>query len=221
MIWQRVRAGYYAFDFVRSLPFADRLGKAVHGWETSRGYGDSPKAKDGWDAQFSGGQWDYMRKEETRYAAIIDVIAQFGAAVSILDVGCGEGILFQHVQARTLAYKRYVGVDISDVALAKLAHLNDARHQFVQGDGDTYQPAWRFDVIVFNESLYYLQEPLRALHRYAEALEPGGVILISTYTSSRRALAILRDARKQFTVVDEVQTAQGGVAWFCTTLRAV
>jgi len=220
MIWQRVRAGYYAFDFIRTLPFANRLGKAVHAWETRRGYGDSPKPKDGWDAQFSDGQWDYMRKEEARYAAVVDSLAQFGAGGSILDVGCGEGILFQHVRGRSLPYQLYVGVDISEVAVAKLAHLNDPRHRFVQGDGDTYEPHGRFDVIVFNESLYYLQEPLRALHRYAAALKSGGVILVSTYTASRRALAILRDARKQFTVVYEQETAQGGVSWFCTVLRA-
>jgi 2-polyprenyl-3-methyl-5-hydroxy-6-metoxy-1,4-benzoquinol methylase len=219
MIWQRVRAGYYAFDFVRTLPFADRLGKAVHSWETSHGYGDSPKAKAGWDAQFSDGQWDYMRKEEARYEAIVDGIVRFGAGGSILDVGCGEGILFQHVQASNRPYQRYVGVDISEVAIAKLAHLNDARHQFSQGNGDTYEPAALFDVIVFNESLYYLEEPLLALRRYSTALTSGGVILVSTYTASRRALSILRDARRQFTVVEERETAQGSVSWFCTTLR--
>lgn len=219
MVWQRVRAGYYAFDFVRSLPFAGRLGKAVHAWETKRGYGDSPKAKDGWDAQFGAGQWDYMRKEEARYATIVDSIAKFGAEGAILDVGCGEGILFQHVQACNLPYMRYVGVDISEVAIARLAHLNDARHEFIQGDGDTYAPSGRFNVIVFNESLYYLQEPLGALHRYSKALKPGGVILISTYTASRRALAILRDARRQFVVADESSTSQGDVSWFRTILR--
>lgn len=221
IIWLRVRAGYYAFDFVRKLPFGDRLGKAVHAWETSRGFGDSPKAnKEGWDAQYSDGAWDYIRKEEARYEAIVDSIVQFGAGGSILDVGCGEGILLQHMQARNLAYQRYIGVDISEVAVARLAHLNDSRHWFVQGDGDTYEPAGRFDVIVFNESLYYLQDPMRALRRYFFALESGGVILVSTYTASRRSLAILRDAKKQFNVVYEKKTAQGGMSWFCTVLRA-
>ena len=219
MIWQRVRAGYYAFDFVRSLPFADRLGKAVHDWETRRGYGDSPKAKDGWDAQFSNGQWEYMRKETPRYATIIDCIRRYSGAGAILDVGCGQGILFQHVMDANLPHRRYVGVDISEVAIAGLAPYNDGRHSFVQGDGDTYEPEGRFDLIIFNESLYYLKEPLQALQRYATALEPKGVFLISTYTSSRRALAILRDVKRKFTVVEEKETCQGGLTWLCTILR--
>jgi hypothetical protein len=72
---------------------------------------------------------------------------------------------------------------------------------------------------VFNESLYYLRDPVRPLERYALSLKPGGCIIISTYTESRRSLAVLREATRVFEVLDEAKTTQGTMSWLCTILK--
>lgn len=216
---RRARAAYYAFGLAR-LPFGAALGRAISEWETAQGFGDSPKAKSVWDAEYGDGRWAYMgeQRELARYWTVIGFMDAFGQGGEYLDVGCGDGVLFERF--RPLGYQRYVGVDISDVAIEKLCLHNDDRTHFSQADGEVYQPAGRFDVIIFNESLYYLRDPVSSLQHYVRWLKPGGCILVSTYTASRRSLAVLRGAKRAFEVLDEVKTTQGAMSWLCTVLKA-
>ena len=156
--WRRVRAAYYAFGLAR-LPFGDALGRAVSEWETAQGFGDSPKAKSTWDAEYGDGRWAYMgqQHEITRYWTLIGYMDAFRRGGEYLDVGCGDGVLFERF--KPLGYQRYVGVDISDVAIEKLRRYNDDRTNFAQADGDVYEPPGRFDVIVFNEFALLLARP--------------------------------------------------------------
>ena len=139
--------------------------------------------------------------ERARYWTLIGYMDTFRRGGEYLDVGCGDGVLFE--QFKPLGYQRYVGIDISDVAIEKLRLYNNDRTNFSQADADVHEPADRFDVIVFNESLYYLRDPVRSLRRYAQSLKPGGCIIVSTYTASRRSLAVLREAKRAFEVLDE------------------
>ncbi|MDF0583211.1 class I SAM-dependent methyltransferase [Bradyrhizobium yuanmingense] len=214
--WRRVRAAYYAFGLAR-LPFGDALGRAVSEWETAQGFGDSPKAKSTWDAEYSDGLWTYMQREVARYWTLIGFMDAFRRGGEYLEIGCGDGMLFERF--KQLGYERYVGVDISDVAIEKLRLYNDDRTDFSQADGDVYEPDGRFDVIVFNESLFYLRDPVRSLERYAQSLKPGGCIIVSNYTASRRSLAVLREAKRAFEVVDEAKTTQRAMSWLCTALK--
>ena len=217
-LWRRARAAYYAFALGR-LPFGAALGRFVNAWETAQGFGDSPKAKSKWDAEYSDGRWAYMgqQHELARYWTLIGYMHSLGCDREYLDVGCGEGLLFQRF--KPLNYQRFVGIDISDVAIERLCRHNDHRTSFLAADGDVYEPSGYFDVIIFNESLYYLREPVRSLERYAQSLKPEGCIIVSTYTTSRRSLAVLRDAKQKFKVFDETKTTQGQTCWLCTVLK--
>ncbi len=198
-VWRRMRAAYYAFELSR-LPLGAALGRTVTAWEKAQGFGDSPKTKSAWDAEYRKGRWAYLaqQNELARYWTLIGYMHTLGRGGEYLDVGCGEGVLFELF--KLLDYQRFVGVDISDVAIEKLSHRNDHRTTFFTADGEVYEPAGHFDVIVFNESLYYLREPVRALERYARSLKPERCIIVSTYTTSRRSLAVLREAKRGFMV---------------------
>ncbi|MGP9813838.1 class I SAM-dependent methyltransferase [Rhodopseudomonas sp. NSM] len=201
------------------MPFGGALARAVGAWETAQGFGDSPKEKSTWDAEYGDGRWNYIGQlhENSRYWAIIGYMDAFRRDGEYLDVGCGDGVLFRRFRA--LGYQRYVGIDISDVAIEKLAPHQDDRTIFAQADGNVHEPEGRFDVVVFNESLYYLRDPIRSLERYAQSLKPGGCIIVSTYTASRRSRAVLREAKRAFEVVDEAQTTQGLNSWLCTVFK--
>jgi SAM-dependent methyltransferase len=172
------------------LPFGGALERAVNEWEIAQGFGDSPKEKSAWDAEYSDGRWAYIGQlhENSRYWTLIGYMHSFKGGGEYLDVSCGDGVLFERF--KLLGYQRYVGIDISDVAIDRLCTYNDDRTNFIQADGNVHEPSGRFDVIVFNESLYYLRNPIRSLERYAQSLKPGGSIIISTYTASRRSLAV-------------------------------
>jgi 2-polyprenyl-3-methyl-5-hydroxy-6-metoxy-1,4-benzoquinol methylase len=216
--WRRLRAAHYAFGLAR-MPFGRALERAVNKWETAQGFGDSPKEKSVWDAEYGDGRWTYIGElyENSRYWTLIGYMDAFKGGGEYLDVGCGDGLLFKRF--KSLGYQRYVGIDISDVAIEKLRRHNDDRTSFAQADGNIHEPAGRFDVIVFNESLYYLRDPIQTLDRYAQSLKPGGCILVSTYTTSRRSLAVLREAKRVFEVVNEAKTIQGPMSWLCTVLK--
>lgn len=216
--WRRLRAAYYAFGLGR-LPLGDALGRAVGEWETAQGFGDSPKPKAIWDAEYGDGRWAYMGQphEVARYWTLIGCMDTFRHGGEYLDVGCGDGVLFERF--KPLGYQRYIGIDISDVAIEKLRHHNNGRTHFFQADAEVHKPADRFDVIVCNESLYYFRDPRRSLDGYADSLKPDGCIIVSTYMESRRSLAVLREAKRAYAVVEEVKTTQGPKSWLCTTLK--
>jgi SAM-dependent methyltransferase len=111
--------------------------------------------------------WAYLgqQQELARYWTVIGYMHSLGGGREYLDVRCGEGLLFERF--KPLDYRRFVVVDISEVAIEKLRRHNDHRTNFLSADGEVYVPSGNFDVIVFNESLYYLREPVRSLERYA------------------------------------------------------
>ena len=74
-----------------------------------------------------------------------------------LCVGCGEGILFKRYLP--YGYSKYVGIEISEAALAKLAEWENKNTNFVKVDAEEYEPTELFDAVVFNEILYYFSEP--------------------------------------------------------------
>jgi len=218
---QWARAAYYLVGFDREFPGKTRVAAAVQHWEERQRGKDSPTPQADWDAQYAAGDWAYMgRLEQTsRYGAIVAYLTVLAPQGAVLDVGCGEGVLFQRL--RRSGYGRYVGIDLSAVAIAARAKDEDARTTFAQADAERYQPAGLFDAIVFNESMYYFHEPLATLRRYMRALRPGGVAIVSLYTASLRARVITAQLRNHAHVISETTTHQDGKAWVCLVVDQV
>ena len=216
--WRRFRAAYYQFELAR-IPFGQSLGRAVAEWEKGHGFGDSPKDKSRWDEEYSDGRWAYIGQlnENSRYWTLIGYMDAFRGGGDFLEIGCGEGLLYRHF--KSLGYQRYIGIDISDVAIEKLIDQNDERTKFYQADCDDHEPAGHFDIIIFNESLYYLSDPTSSLERYSKLLKSSGCILISTYTASRRSLAILRSVKRKYKLLNETRITNGAASWLCTVLK--
>jgi SAM-dependent methyltransferase len=108
------------------------------------------------------------------------------AAKSVLDVGCAAGLL--GVQLAAQGVRRYVGIDLSEVAIQKgresLAALAGPTFSFQLGAADLIQfgpDGERFDVIVFNEVLYYIpvETAVAQAIRFSSFLQPQGVICVT------------------------------------------
>lgn len=220
VVFPLLRAGYYRLGFGRNFPLYGRLARLVYIGEVARGNGDVPKGQEDWDADYRTNVWTYMAalEEVSRYAVIAGYITYLKrGSCSLLDVGCGEGVLLDRL--RPHGYIKYVGVDVSNIAVAKLIRKQDPKTVFLQADAETFQPTEAYDVIVFNEALYYFHAPLDTLKRYVRFLRPDGILIISTYALSKRASAILRSAKALFNLVDETRTTQGPRFWICTVLQ--
>lgn len=215
-LFQLFHKSFYSFIFGRSIPGSVMLERLANAWERRERRGDIPVAAETWNSEYQTGRWTFMEDldELARYMVLAGYLIYLKPKATILDVGCGQAILCKRLQSES--YAKYVGLDISEVALAKPALEQNAQTVFIRADAEIYQPSELFDVIVFNETLYYFHSPNTAFDRYAQALQPKGIMIVSTYVASRRAMAILRLLKTKYTVVDETQIQHGAKAWICT-----
>lgn len=167
------------------------------------------------DGEFARGRWDYLDQlqEMTRYAVIVGYCKYGRKVSSVLDLGCGAGVLRRHLDPLG-AICDYEGVDLSTVAIEKASReWTDASTRFVARDVATYVPSHKFDVIVFNEILYYFEQPNELLTYFASFLEENGRFVISLWNSEDSRVAWQR-ARRSVDVIDDVEVRHGsGVSW--------
>ena len=174
-----------------------------------------------WEAQYAAGRWDFLAQlsELARFSVLAGYICHLKPGGAVLDTGCGQGVLLRRLPVS--CYSRYVGIDVSGSAISVAREHGNERSTFLAADCEEYSPAEQFDVIVFNEVLCCLRDPLRTVERYARSLNPGGLLLVSLCTAARGSSTILRRLKQAYTTVDEVRVVHSGrrVTWVCTALR--
>lgn len=133
------------------------------------------------EAEYSSGAWDYLRglDELARFSVVVGYCHHFKKIGTLLEIGCGEGILQEKLCPSK--YSRYVGVDISPEAIRRASQKQDEKTFFVSEDASIYSPDERFDIIVFNECLEYFDDPLSIVRRYEPFLEKDGIYIVSMF----------------------------------------
>lgn len=167
---------------------------------------------DVWDAQYRRGHWQFLASadELPRYAVIAGYIRALGRRPAVLDVGCGAGQLLAVLGVDGLS--AYHGIDVSAEAIAQARDGSGAAVAFEQADFTRWRPPRTFDVVVFNEVLYYADHPVRAVARYADALAAEGVMVVSMFRH-RNTRIIWRELGRCFAMCDaaEVKNRKGEV----------
>ncbi len=138
--------------------------------------------KEKWDDEYSRGRWDYLNDldELSRYSIIIGYINHIKNNAEVLDVGCGKGVLLNKL--REIGYKNYFGIDLSEAAIGvALDEYKDNKTNFEAISVEEFFPTQKFDVIVFNECLYYFEKPLEILKKYSKYLNENGRLIVSMY----------------------------------------
>ena len=172
------------------------------------GYRPQQVSAETWDREYRDGQWEYLRKMDS-LAGLVSILGycQFLNPASILDAGCGEGLLAEKL--KILPYKSYLGMDVSREAIAIATNrLGDDRSRFTVADAWAFETDERFDVIVFNQSLYYLTDPAGILKKYRAMLNPGGRIIVSMVDNARTR-CVWRLIDPVFGTEDAMTTIQG------------
>lgn len=154
-----------------------------------------------WNTEYEQGKWDYLHSlDELGHNSILAGYARHVGARSVLDVGCGCGHLLRLLEN----VESYVGLDISHAAIAKCQSLigTQSQYTFIEADLDAFTPATAFDLVVFNESLYYSKHPYETLKAYRSCLATNGNLAVSMYDNARapriwEALDALYETRDQ------------------------
>ncbi len=99
----------------------------------------------------------------------------------------------------------HVGIDLSASAISVASKQQNERSTFLAADCENYSPEGRFDVIVFNEVLCCLRDPLQTVERYVRYLNSGGLVLVSLCSAARGSATIQWRLQQAYATVDEVQ----------------
>ncbi len=111
----------------------------------------------------------------------IDGIAQLSGK-SVLDVGCGGGIL---AEAMAALGARVKGIDLSDKALkVALLHLLESRlavsYDEISAEDLAQREAGQYDVLTCMELLEHVPDPASTVKACAQLVKPGGNVFFST-----------------------------------------
>lgn len=212
---------YYRLLFGRSFPGSRRLEGWIRAYEKASGRGDVPLGRQAWEEQYRQGGWDFLQRldESPRYSLIAGYLRHLRPGGSILDVGCGEGLLCDLV--RPHGYSRYTGIDLASEAVERAAARRDDHTSFLAADAQDYTPPEKYDAIVFNECLYYFDDPLAVFDRYRRTLAaPGGVLIVSLFRSPRTA-ALLRCLERSFPLLEAARVANRRGTWEVAVFAAL
>jgi 2-polyprenyl-3-methyl-5-hydroxy-6-metoxy-1,4-benzoquinol methylase len=156
-----------------------------------------------WDEEYATGQWAKIGDpaEMPRYAMVAGYSRHFDPSASVLDVGCGEGHLSSWLCQDT--ERRYLGIDLSTVAVEQARSRAPRGARFEAADAATFDPRESFDIIVLNEMLYYMDEPEVVVERYGRFLAPGGALIISMFRVPE-SLRAWRRCAPRLEVLDQV-----------------
>jgi SAM-dependent methyltransferase len=149
-------------------------------------YGTQGMKQRQWDHEYLHGRWDCLHRSDWMAGYIYPYLLRWAEGGDILDLGCGPGTTGTHLPMGT--YRRYVGVDISPVAIERarqrtIETCREAFNYYECADIFRYEPKETFDVILFGDSLYYRPRTMRIrelFDRLRGSLKPTGVFIIKT-----------------------------------------
>lgn len=159
-----------------------------------------------WENEFSSGKWnglEFSPLERARHAVIGMFLQHFSPEGEILDVGCGLGTTTDFLNLNQKS--RYLGIDISETAISEARKSKNAN--FTVTDFLQFPTERKFDVILFNEVLYYLEEEA-AIRHAVKLLKENGLIVISLYSQKKmhyNDMAIWNLSRKFFTPMEKIE----------------
>jgi 2-polyprenyl-3-methyl-5-hydroxy-6-metoxy-1,4-benzoquinol methylase len=198
----------------------DRSLRFVRGFLLS--YGPTTIKRRFWDKEYTEEKWSFAYN--TVGDCVYPHLEKYSANGSILDIGCGSGNTATEM-AET-SYRSYLGVDISEAALAKARKRSAAcgrqdKNQFESGDFLTYVPSGQYDVILFRESMYHVPvtRVKATLDRYSVYLKDGGVFVVRLFASSgdrpdgkdkQRPAAMLSIMEAEFNVLEKCRYEELG-----------
>lgn len=142
--------------------------------------------------------YEYDRlADRKRLDFITEAVTQrFSGEVSILDVGCGNGVISRHLGKQGF---KVLGIDVSAQTIENARALNAAPNvQFeVLSAEQLVAQGQTFDVVICSEVLEHLQQPAALLKVLHQSIKPEGILIVTVPNGSGpRELLVTRPVLK-------------------------
>jgi 2-polyprenyl-3-methyl-5-hydroxy-6-metoxy-1,4-benzoquinol methylase len=171
--------------------------------------------KASWENAYRQGDWDSL-SSDAEYAHNLVVggfIRRRATPYSLLDVGCGSGVILRYLDLTQVT--QYTGVDLTQAALDRVEPKRP-QDRHICSSLEEFNPAEKWDVILFNEVLYYTHDPVAQLRRFEPCLNPGGVFVVSMHKKANplaynnRCIRRVRNHfnRAHYSMVDAVEVCK-------------
>jgi len=178
--------------------------------------------KEKWERDYKSGVWDRLtdNKDSIHCKIVASYVQKKGTKQSVLDAGCGAGGILKHLDLNLI--DKYTGVDIAQTALDKIAPKR-SQDEYICSSLEDYIPNGQWDVILFNEVLYYMSDPVAQIRRFENSLKPEGFFVIAMYKKKRyfswndrcvrRLRRYMQQASYAFDDAIELSNIDGSAAW--------
>ena len=175
-----------------------------------------------WEQEYQAGKWENLSNSPdfARYKVVAGWIHSFGPSLRLLDVGCGHGVMLKHLDLERIS--QFTGLDIAESALNAIQPRRP-QDRYVCSPIEQFQPDDRWDVILFNEVLYYMHDPVSPLRQFEKALAPGGFFVISMHKKNnplafnnkclRKVRGFIRSAGYEMLDGVEIRRLASRTAW--------
>lgn len=209
---------YYRLLWGRRFPGHRGLEGWVSRWESLADRGDAPQEAAAWDRQYDQGRWDLLGAPEEipRYAVLAALVRAWSPGRSVLDVGCGDGVLRDLLGSGPQL--RYVGIDVSATAIARAEDRLHPGDALFAADAETWEPPERFDALLLNECLYYFRRPRDTAERYWGHRTASGALIVSMF-STPRSRAIRRQLIAALPLAHELELGSRRGVWWIGVFR--
>jgi ubiquinone/menaquinone biosynthesis C-methylase UbiE len=125
-----------------------------------------------WSSRPGGGDF------ETKWPAIVRYVPRDGGV--ILEFGCGKGRLVEAMMGLN-PHARYIGIDVSSVALEAAGRRMPSAEFHQVADGDCLPlPDESIDFIMASEVMEHVYDTQKTFSELSRVLKPGGSILVTT-----------------------------------------
>jgi predicted TPR repeat methyltransferase len=162
-----------------------------------------------WNYKYKKGTWDFMSSENLRYEAIVNQIRETQVtSPSILDLGCGFGALNDYLKSND--YSCFLGVDFSSNAIQRAKNNNYPNSEFLVADIHHFTPNQNFDIIIFNEVLYYLEDQMTIVEKFANYFNKQGYFIFSFF-GGREDLVV--ELEKNYQLIRKNEVVQNDINW--------
>jgi len=161
----------------------------------------------------------YLGEQDAKIEDILNSI-RLGSNELVLDLGCGTGFLFQHINKRV---ELLVGIDVSSRALreAKKRTKNLSNIALIRADADnTPFPDHIFDRIFAITLLQNMPNPMKTITEMKRIGKPQAIFAVTGLKkkfTTKSFLDLLERARLKVVTLNTNQRLKGHVA-VCTNL---